>query len=473
MRAIESYQGQKVVVIGLGKSGTAAAKRFHAAGAAVTVNDQKTREESPEADALEALGIKVICGHHPEDLPSEDVQLLVKNPGIPYHVKPVKRALELGIEVVSEVEVASLDTDLPVIGITGSNGKTTTTTLIGLIMDEAGLRPLVCGNIGRPLTDAVTEANEVRNDPEKAYNWLVAELSSFQLKGTSTFRPRIGCMTNLYETHLDYHGDMTDYAESKWKLFERMGDQEIAVWNAEQPLTREWQQRGLPATVRLFSAVSAVENGVGVENGNLVWYRAGMPPQKLLALDEIGIPGQHNVENAAAAAAVSLAAGATAEAVAAVLKRFRGVEHRLEFVRETRGIRVFNDSKATNPQASIRAIGSFGQPVVLVAGGLDRGSDYLELVPYFQKHIKALITFGQTADKLRRVAEQAGIGRIQQIALEENGGLEAMVGRAVEAAFAEAEAGDVVLLSPACASWDQFPSYEVRGRMFKAAVHNL
>ncbi len=473
MKKVQAYEGLQVAILGLGKSGVAAAKRFHLAGAVVTVNDLKTREESPEAAELEALGIHVICGGHPDDFPSENTKLLVKNPGIPYQVLPVQRAITLGIEVVSEVEVAFSDTDIPLIGITGSNGKTTTTTLVGMIMDRAGMNPMVCGNIGRPVTDAVTEANESQSDSNHAVRWLVAELSSFQLKGTFDTRARIGCMTNLYETHLDYHGDMNDYSESKYKLFSGMQTGDVAVWNADQSITNEWLKRPFGGDVWLFSSTGSVTRGVGVQEGFLTWYKVDGASEQIIKLDEIGIPGQHNVENAAAAAAISLAAGASIESIFAVLSEFRGVEHRLEFVREIGGIQVFNDSKATNPQASIRAITSFNQPVVYIAGGLDRGSDYMELLPFFEKHIKALVAFGQTAEKLKRVAELAGVANIQLVGLPDGRGLEGMIADAVEAAFGFANPGDVVLLSPACASWDQFKSYEVRGRMFKAAVHNL
>ncbi|MED4603723.1 UDP-N-acetylmuramoyl-L-alanine--D-glutamate ligase [Paenibacillus validus] len=469
-----NYRGRQVVVLGLARSGVAVAKWFHEAGANVTVNDRKERELCPEADELEALGISVVCGGHPAGLVHEGVSLVVKNPGIPYSVEPIRRADELGIETVTEVEVAYYLCQAPIIGITGSNGKTTTTTWTGLMLEAGGLKPIVAGNIGRALTEAALEAAED--------NRMVVELSSFQLKGTSSFRPSIACLLNVYETHLDYHGTMNDYVVSKMKLFANQTEADTAVLNWDDPVCRQTaakvRSRVLPFSVReelpygLFVKPSLKEAKERQVTALLTYRDEKETEHTILPVSELGIPGSHNVENALAASAMAIASGVAIETIARVLREFRGVEHRLEYVRTKDGVLFYNDSKATNPTATIKTIESFGQDIVLVAGGLDRGSDYMELLPAFQRQVKGLVAIGETKEKIVRVAKLAGMSRLKTVDTAASG-LQDTVTDAVREAFALAKPGDVVLLSPACASWDMFPSYEERGRMFKQSVHNL
>ncbi len=396
-----NYRGRQVVVLGLARSGVAVAKWFHEAGANVTVNDRKERELCPEADELEALGISVVCGGHPAGLVHEGVSLVVKNPGIPYSVEPIRRADELGIETVTEVEVAYYLCQAPIIGITGSNGKTTTTTWTGLMLEAGGLKPIVAGNIGRALTEAALEAAED--------NRMVVELSSFQLKGTSSFRPSIACLLNVYETHLDYHGTMNDYVVSKMKLFANQTEADTAVLNWDDPVCRQTaakvRSRVLPFSVReelpygLFVKPSLKEAKERQVTALLTYRDEKETEHTLLPVSELGIPGSHNVENALAASAMAIASGVAIETIARVLREFRGVEHRLEYVRTKDGVLFYNDSKATNPTATIKTIESFGQDIVLVAGGLDRGSDYMELLPAFQRQVKGLVAIGETKEK--------------------------------------------------------------------------
>lgn len=473
MQHPSTYRNRRVVVLGLARSGVSVAKVFHALGAETIASDVKPPEQCPEAAELTALGISVLCGGHPEGLVTPDTALVVKNPGIPYSSPPVREALELGIEIVTEVEVAWWLTDAPIIGITGSNGKTTTTTLIGRLLEAAGRKAIVAGNIGRPLTDAAREAG--------ADSWLVAELSSFQLKGTSAFRPRISVLTNVAETHLDYHGGMDDYTASKAKLFANQTEEDIAVVNWDDPECRRLAE-GIRARIVPFAIRQRLEEGVFVDPpyppspeddgaSRTIVRRTGGVSTAIIAVDELGIPGRHNAANAAAAAAAALAAGVPSEALAAPLRAFRGVEHRLEFVREKAGIRFYNSSKDTNPTATTMAIRSVKGPVVLLAGGLDRGSDYAELVPVLRERVKALVAIGETRRKLAEAAEAAGIRHIRVV--EPEASPEATLERAVREADALAEPGDAVLLSPACASWDMFKSYEERGRIFKKAAHIL
>ncbi|WP_219836355.1 UDP-N-acetylmuramoyl-L-alanine--D-glutamate ligase [Paenibacillus sp. R14(2021)] len=472
------YKDQQVVVLGLARSGVSVAKLFHKLGAVVTVNDMKDRKMSPEADELDALGISVICGGHPDDLIGPDTALVVKNPGIPYTSPPVVQALEQGIEIVTEVEVAYLLSPAPIIGITGSNGKTTTTSWIGEMLEAAGLKPMVAGNIGTPLCEAAQIA--------EADNWIVAELSSFQLKGTTGFRPRIALLLNIVETHLDYHGGMEDYIASKAKLFANQTKDDIAVLNADDPVCRDLMNSGkLQASIIPFAVTEELTYGIcvtpaypaelsepiGDVERNIVWRDKEGGERIIIGVAELGIPGRHNASNALAAIAACLAAGASAGSLTEPLREFRGFEHRLEYVRERDGVAYYNDSKATNPTATIIAVRSFPPRIVLIAGGLDRGSDYMELVPHFRDQVKAVVAIGETRGKIAAVAESAGLAVIKIVEPEEDA--ESTLQQAVRAAASIAEPGDTVLLSPACASWDMFKSYEQRGRIFKQSAHNL
>ncbi|MCW3791284.1 UDP-N-acetylmuramoyl-L-alanine--D-glutamate ligase [Paenibacillus sp. LS1] len=469
----ESYRGQQVVVLGLAKSGVQVAKVLDRAGAKVTVNDKKEREQCPEASELEALGISVVCGGHPDDLIHSDVKLVVKNPGIPYHAAPVQQALALGIKVVTEVEVAYHLCAAPMIGITGSNGKTTTTTWVGEMLEHAGLKPIIAGNIGTPLCEAAEQAS-----PD---HWMVVELSSFQLKGTADFRPRIASLLNVAETHLDYHGSMDDYVASKSKLFANQQPDDVAILNWDDAVCRALvpyiKGRLLP-----FSMIEKLDTGVyadppyvdGEEDDakrQMIYADENGDRHIIIDIENIGIAGRFNVENAMAAVAIAVAAGADPAVLAAPLADFKAVEHRLEYVLEHNGSAYYNNSKATNSKATVMALNSFKEPVVLIAGGLDRGSDMMELLPLFQERVKAVVAIGETRTKIAKVAEIAGLKQIKVVDNEEDAARTLTV--AVQEASKLATAGDVVLLSPACASWDMFASYEERGRIFKEAAHNL
>lgn len=470
----EQYRGRQVVVLGLAKSGVEVAKILHHYGAIVTVNDRKTREESPEASELEALGISVVCGGHPDGLISPSVELVVKNPGIPYSAPPVVKALELGIDVVTEVEVAYHLSKAPIIGITGSNGKTTTTTWIGKLLEAAGLQPIVAGNIGTPLCVAAESA--------EAENWLVAELSSFQLKGTQDFRPKVAVLVNIAETHLDYHGSMEDYITSKVKLFANQTSSDIAIVNWDDPVCRQLvphlKARPIPfsmteeLTEEGVFVTPAFISGVEDERERTIVYRDSEGKlHPIIAVHDIGLPGRFNVGNALAAVAACIAAGAPCEPLAEPLRTFRGVEHRLEFVEVKHDVTYYNNSKATNGKATMMALGALNQPIVLIAGGLDRGSDYMELLPAFKEKVKAVVALGQTKEKIAKVAELAGLSDIAIVDTVDSAA--DTLRNAITQAAEFAKPGDIVLLSPACASWDMFKSYEERGRIFKEAVHTL
>lgn len=446
------YQDKKVVVLGMAKSGVAVAKLLHRFGAHVVANDQKPREEAAGAEELEALGIPVICGGHPDDLIRPGISLVVKNPGIPYEAAPVARALELGIPVVTEVELAYQVSRAPMIGITGSNGKTTTTTLIGLILREAGIDALTGGNIGTVLCGLAEEAR-----PDQ---WLVAELSSFQLMGTATFRPKIGVLLNVYPAHLDYHHTMDEYRAAKWKLFANQTADDIAILPYDQADACPDLQ-SLAAQVYFFSKHRPVPRGTYVENGSILFVGASGEREEILPVEKLSVA---HLDNALAAVLACKLAGADNGSIARALESFAGVEHRMEYVATIAGVKYYNDSKATNAEAASRALQALKEPVVWICGGLDRGVTFHDLIPVIQPRVKAVVAFGETAPILLARAKEAGINTLIHVDTVE---------KAVFAASEAASPGDAVLLSPACASWDMFPSFEVRGSMFKDVVHRL
>lgn len=449
------FERKNWIVLGLARSGIAVAKLLHRLGAHVVVNDMKPRHEVPEAEELEKLGIPVICGGHPDHLIHDEIEAVVKNPGIPYQVKPVQQALEKGIPVMTEVEIAGRLLQAPMIGITGSNGKTTTTTLVGEMFKRAALPHVVAGNIGKALADVV--------DDLSSDEWLVAELSSFQLKGTFQFRPKIGALLNIYPAHLDWHETMDDYVFSKSKLFNNQTTQEIAVINFDQSITRGIAKQ-VSSQVWWFSRQSPVEPGVYIQDEQIYAKLPGQDPFVILPVKENALRGSFNLENALAATAICLAAGVPVAAIRETLRTFQGVEHRLEYVQTIQGVKYYNDSKATNAQAATMALESFTEPIIWIAGGLDRGVDFKEMIPVMKERVKALITYGQTKEIFALRAQEAGIDQIHMVQ---------DVKEAVHSAFHIAETGDIVLLSPACASWDQYTSFEQRGSIFKQAVHSL
>lgn len=451
------WRNQRIVVIGMARSGVAVAKLLHQLGAKVLVNDSKPREKSPEASQLEELGIHVICGYHPEDLITQEADLVVKNPGVPYHIAPIQKAIELGIPVVTEVEIAGKLSSAPIIGITGSNGKTTTTTLVGLMLTQGEVPSKVAGNIGQALTEVVQDLT--------ADEWLVAELSSFQLKGAVEFRPRIAALLNLVPAHMDYHKTIEDYADSKAKIFQNQTAGDFAILNWDHPHTRALGESGkMDAQIIWFSGKERLTSGVFVEDGWICHHLPQREFTRLLPVEEIKLPGSFNLENCLAATAIALCAGAKPEGICQVLSTFQGVEHRMEFVREWNGIKFYNNSKATNAEASKNALTSFTEPIVLIAGGLDRGVDFQELVPVMKDRVHALVAYGQSAAILEERAKEAGI--VQRVIVSE-------IEAATNAAAKLARPGDIVLLSPACASWDLYTSFEERGSIFKQAVHRL
>ncbi|MHC5269044.1 UDP-N-acetylmuramoyl-L-alanine--D-glutamate ligase [Enterococcus sp. LJL98] len=451
MRKLTKYQNKKILVLGLARSGFSAAKLLHDLGALVTVNDGKPFEENHAAQELLSLGIKVIAGSHPIELLDEDFALIVKNPGIPYTHPLLQAAQEKNIPILTEVELAYEISEAPIIGITGTNGKTTTTTMIEQILNQ-GLtqgKAYLSGNIGYP---ASTVAQKVTNQ-----DVLVMELSSFQLMGVQAFHPQIAVITNLYEAHLDYHTNREEYVQAKWAIQKEMTQKDFLVLNWNQTELRTLAQQ-THATIIPFSTQEKVA-GAYVSEGSLYYLE-----ECLLAVDELGVPGAHNIENALAAIAVAKLKGIENETIKQALKHFSGVAHRTQFIGQVADVKFFNDSKSTNSLATKMALSGFQkEQVLLLAGGLDRGNAFDDLLPEFVG-LKGLILFGETKEKLATIGQAAGVPIIH---LVED------VQAAVPLAYKLAVANDVVLLSPGNASWDQYVNFEARGDAFITAFKQL
>ena len=448
MKNIASFANKKVLVLGLAKSGESAARLLDKLGAIVTVNDGKPFEENPAAQSLLEEGIKVVTGGHPLELLDENFELMVKNPGIPYNNAMVIRALEKKIPVITEVELAYLISEAPIIGITGSNGKTTTTTMIAQVLTAGGQNGLLSGNIGFPASQVAQSAC--------GKDTLVMELSSFQLMGIEAFHPQIAVITNLMPTHLDYHGSFEEYAAAKWNIQKNMTADDYLVLNFNQDWAKGMASQ-TQATVVPFSTTEKVDGAY--LDGDVLTFRG----EAIIKVAEIGVPGSHNVENALATIAVAKLRGIDNQTIKEVLSAFGGVKHRLQYVGQVNEVSFYNDSKSTNILATQKALSGFdNSKVILIAGGLDRGNEFDELVPDL-KGLKKMVILGQSAPRVKRAADQAGVSYLDATNVRD----------AAHKAFAQAEPGDIVLLSPANASWDMYSNFEVRGDEFLAAFEEL
>ena len=448
MKTISKFANKKVLVLGLAKSGESAARLLDKLGAIVTVNDGKPFEENPAAQSLLEEGIKVITGGHPLELLDEDFEWMVKNPGIPYKNPMVMRALEKKIPVITEVELAYLISDAPIIGITGSNGKTTTTTMIAEVLTAGGQNGLLSGNIGFPASQVAQDAGET--------DTLVMELSSFQLMGIEAFHPEIAVITNLMPTHLDYHGSFEEYVAAKWNIQKNMTASDYVVLNFNQDLAKELAKK-TAAQVIPFSTQEHVDGAY--LDGDVLTFRG----EAIMTASELGVPGSHNVENALATIAVAKLRGIDNQVIKETLAHFGGVKHRLQYVGEINQVKFYNDSKSTNILATQKALSGFdNSKVILIAGGLDRGNEFDELVPDI-KGLKKMVILGESAERVKRAADQAEVSYLDASDVRD----------ATRKAFSVAEPGDVVLLSPANASWDMYKNFEVRGDEFLAVFKEL
>lgn len=449
MKNREFFKGMNVLVLGLAKSGLAAANLLHSIGATVTVNDASPDEGNEEVKSLREAGVKVICGGHPPGIVNKGFDLVVKNPGIPYHNPVVHEALQRGIPVWTEIELTYRISEAPIIAITGSNGKTTTTTLLFHMLNIGKKHPLIAGNIG---TVSCSVAEKATKD-----NIIVLEASSFQLMGTEAFRPKISIWTNLYDSHLDYHGSSEAYAEAKFAVTKNQLESDYFIYNADQPEIEKYAA-STTATKIPFSLKGRTEFGISADEDGIYWNGEPYVSRSIIML-----PGQHNLENILSATAAAILSGCDKMAIENVLSSFTGVRHRMQFVKESKGRKFYNDSKATNTLATKSALTAFNGPIVLLAGGLDRGHSFEELRPYMT-NVKAVVCLGETAERFAEFAKSCGV---PDILLAET------MGEAVQKAFPLSDEGDTILLSPACASWDQYPNFETRGDHFIEAVMNL
>ncbi|BBA92077.1 UDP-N-acetylmuramoyl-L-alanine--D-glutamate ligase [Streptococcus ruminantium] len=448
MKMVNVVKNKKVLVLGLAKSGESAARLLDTLGAIVTVNDGKPLEENPTAQDLLEDGIRVICGSHPLELLDEDFALVVKNPGIRYDNPMVEKALHKGIPVWTEIELAYLISEALIVGITGSNGKTTTTTMIAEVLNAGDKPAKLCGNIGYPASSIAQAAT--------TEDTLVMELSSFQLMGTKSFRPHIAVITNLIASHIDYHGTFEDYVAAKWMIQNQMTKEDVLILNFNQELAKELACR-TQATVVPFSTTEVVD-GAYLTGGKLYF-----KDEYIMDALQLGVPGTHNIENALATIAVAKLLGVDNQVIRETLSAFGGVKHRLQFVGTIDGVAFYNDSKSTNILATQKALSGFdNSKVILIAGGLDRGNDFDELVPDLVG-LKKMILLGQSAPRLQCAAQQAGVMAVTATDIAD----------ATRKAFQEAENSDVVLLSPANASWDMYANFEVRGDVFLQTYEEL
>lgn len=447
------FKNKYVLILGLARSGSAAAIKLSNLGAHVTISDIKPRETFKNADALELKGIKLVFEGHPLTL-LDNCDLLVLSPGIPSDIKIVTEAKKRNIPVISELELGYWFAASPIIAITGTNGKTTTTTLIGEILKNDGKRVAVAGNIGTPLVSEVEKTLE--ND------YLVVEVSSFQLENILYFKPKISIILNITEDHLNRHKTFENYVNIKARIFENQTEEDYTILNYDDAVVRELA-RYAKSDVWFFSRKDVVRQGACIENDMIVIKNKGKT-YPIAKVDEIGIKGSHNLENALAAACSTYLANTKVSSIAKTLKSFRGIEHRLEFVAEINGIKFINDSKATNPDAAQKAIEAVDGPIILIAGGYDKKSDYTDFVKSFDGKVKKLILIGETADAIENAAIKQGFLNVEKVnSLKE----------AVMCGYRAASCEDTVLLSPACASWDMFANFEERGRLFKEAVNSL
>lgn len=450
------FSNQRVLVVGLAKSGIPAVSALKAQGAYVILHDAKPEEQFASLlEELTGLYDETCLGKKPTEL--EQLDCMVLSPGVPTDLDFIQKARDLGVRIIGELELGYLLAKGHFYGITGTNGKTTTTALTGEIFKAAARKTHVVGNIGLPVVQMAPDSDE--------NTCFVTEVSSFQLESISAFKCDISAILNLTPDHLNRHKTMENYIDAKCRIFENNDDSGLIILNYDNQLTRELADRPHKGQVVYFSRLEKPAGGVYVMDGDIVAedYRTG---QKLpiMKVADIFIPGSHNLENVLAAVAISYYAGIAPSIIAETIAAFKGIEHRVEFVRTLNGVTFFNDSKGTNPDSSIKAVEAMKQPTYLIAGGMDKGSTFDELILSFGQTVKHMAVYGETADLLAETAKRLGFNQVTKVAdLEE----------AVKCCYQMAQPGETILLSPACASWDMYPSFEVRGDHFKTCVNAL
>ncbi len=444
-------RGKRVLVVGMARTGIATAKFLKAKGSFVTTTEAKPEGEVQDAvRELKGMGFSTEWGgHRTETFLKQD--LIVVSPGVDLIMDPVQKAIRHGVRVISEIELAYHFIPIPILAVTGTNGKTTTTLLLGEMLKEDGRKVGVGGNVGEPLI--------LFADGRDRWEVLVAEISSFQLEAVEDFRPRISVLLNITEDHLDRYSRYTDYIEAKVRIFANQNSGDLAVLNKDDPIVMQSGEK-VKAKKVMFSMKERLEEGAS-SDGQTIFLRLGGEGEEY-SLAKAPLKGVHNVENMMAAVTSARSFGCSKKAVQDVLDRFKGLEHRLEFVREIEGVRFYNDSKGTNVGSVVKSLQSFSEPVILIAGGKDKNGDLSPLEELVQKRVKRLILLGEAKERMNR--ELGGLTDTAMVKTMEE---------AVSLARQKAKGGDVVLLSPACSSFDMFKDYKERGRVFKEAVHRL
>lgn len=444
----------------MARSGLAAARYLLRQGAVLVVNDSKSQEDLKDiCQELESMGdVRFILGRNPNIDEVQDIDMAVVSPGVPLDLDYIMAIKMNRKKVISEIELAyqaGLKKNIRFVGITGTNGKTTTTSLVGEIFKAQGVETYVVGNIGNPAIEAVEMAGDGAV--------LVTELSSFQLESIDMFSPTASTVLNLTEDHLNRHHTMENYAKAKARIFENQVDDTVCILNYDDPITRSMAE-DCHADVVFFSRKDKFERGIYLDDDNNIIVNNEIEEIALLKADELSLPGGHNLENCMAAIGLTLALGVEIEVLVKVLKTFKAVEHRLEYVDTVKGVKYVNDSKGTNPDSTIKAVQSYNDPIILIAGGYDKGSDFNELFEIAKDYVRSVVILGQTGDLIEDTARKHGFTDLYRVNdLKE----------AVEKSAQIAKEKDIVLLSPACASWGMYNNYEERGREFKNLVADL
>ena len=446
------FKNNKILILGFARSGYEAAKVLIKRNNKVILNDSKeeSKLEQDKIKELRDLGVEFVFGSHPDDLLDDSFDYLIKNPGVPIDHKYVLKARDLGIEVINEVEMAYrlLPKELKIVGITGTNGKTTTTTLTYNILSEYyGDKVVLAGNIGFPLCSVL--------DKLKKDNILVMEISCQQLENMSEFHPNIAVMTNLSPAHIDFLKSYDNYKRVKTKLFQNQTKDDVAILNIDNEDVIN-STKDIKSTKKYFSSKTSI-NGCHLVGDDIYYF-----DEKVMSRDDIFIAGMHNVENSMAAIMVAKEFDVPNDVIIKVISRFRGVEHRLEYVDTVNGRKFYNDTEATNIKCTQIALSSFDKPTIIILGGLERGQDFNELIPYMS-HVKAIIAIGQCRDRVLEFGNNIGIDTYSFELLKDG----------FNKCYDVSDEGDIILLSPASASWDQYKECEVRGAEFKSKVEEL
>lgn len=445
----------KFLILGYAVTGQSVAQYLIEQGADITINDRGDLSQDPSVHLLIDQGARVVDGGHPLSLLDENFDYIVKNPGIPYQIDFLQEAIRRNYQIITDIELASWISQAPIIAVTGSNGKTTTASLIHQLLEVglAGGSSYLAGNIGIPSLQVAQQAG--------LDDRIVMEVSSFQLKGTLNFHPQIAVITNLYPAHLDYHESMEDYVASKLRIIAQQSAHDYLVYNYDQGLPEE-VLANYPGHLVPFG-IKGLDDYLRQHGSYLEASTLYYQGQVMAKLADIQLPGQHNVENVLAALAVAGIFGLQATDIQSVLRLFQGMPHRIQLVAQYQGVDFYNDSKATNMTATITALKSFDQDILYIGGGLDRGNEFDDLIPYLSQ-VKAAYLYGQSKHKMAKAFQAA---KVEDLVLVET------VEEATQLAFDHAQSGQIVLFSPANASWDQFDNFEVRGDCFVQLVRQL